>query len=83
MDDKTTQLLSAQTQNEEDMKGFAESEQNLRTEVLTQGRLIDILKEKLEVTSEQNQDLKANLKSTRTEMEQLLDESIQLKVKVS
>jgi predicted RNase H-like nuclease (RuvC/YqgF family) len=65
VEEKTNQILQITNQNEEATKEFADSEQQLRTEFITQGRLIDLLKEQLDVTKGQNASLKESITQTK------------------
>merc|ERR1712227_432765 len=79
LEEKTNAIMQITNQNEEATKEFADEIQQFRTEYRTQSRLVDLLKEQLSATKEQNISFSETIKSNKVNMEQLLSENVQLK----
>ncbi|CBY14543.1 unnamed protein product [Oikopleura dioica] len=82
VDYKMNQLLQQRNEYEENVKEFADSEQLYKTELLTQGRVVDLLKSQLETHRKKGEESAATVEELRSDMHQLLEENVQLKESV-
>ena len=75
LDEKIDQVRQMITEHEENGKEFADMEQTLKNEIVTQNRLIDLLKTQLDSTRTQNEDLKAEIVENKGSMDSLIVEN--------
>merc|ERR1711892_885891 len=82
LEEKCNHFQQIQCQSEEMTKEFADIDQNQRNEIISQGRLIDLLKGQLDGQRQQHDDQKAQVEATKTSMDSLVIENTELKNKL-